>query len=450
MGRPEALGRNSACFCSQKKYSTRAGIVQPFFGLRAKAVSKYIYRTRNTNGEWKQITKEELDSLSLDDGSGILSMHGDYTTINHYIGTFWCHILGAKTFTVLFQLLKHCYGNANRAWPSIQRLADLCGYKKLATIREALDELEKYGFIKIVQVFNQEKRTFESSVYIVRRTTPLISAEQYRELPAWLKREHDEYIAKLLKSSAVQVEEIPDYKNDEEIPFHRKRTSSSPALASESRTSVVRAPYYTRMQPGDQKSVPQDQKSVGNLMDRGSDQKSPPQDPMSAGLQNLMNTGKTEGTDQLSVGGGNEKSGSSRDDRLLPGYLFDPPVNTFEGAEKNKNGGGVDTNGPKKNINEKNTNGTIQNRKSFTPSYTTEEISRFFHQELRGRVHGNSYEVFFSRTQVDRLEGGVLYLITPYALAAHYIPAAYKSMICQLLTEGGIPCHDVVVTCANP
>jgi hypothetical protein len=184
---------------------------------------KYIFKRKNEQGEWVTASSEEVKGITLEDGNYIPDLHYGHTQINHYISTFWSHILGPTPFMIYFQLVKFCYGRTkNHAWPDEETLAMYCGISRRTFDRNIIPLIE-HKLVEVVQVYVRQKgegAKQTTNLYFVRRSTPFISVELYEKLPPILREEHDEFIESLRKSGFVAVHMIPNYTQDDPQDIH--------------------------------------------------------------------------------------------------------------------------------------------------------------------------------------------------------------------------------------
>lgn len=191
----------------------------------------YIFKRRLPDGSVIPITAETAKRITLEDSNHIPDLQGNHTQINHYISSFWFHILGPVPFGILFQLYKMCYGKTkNHAWPKVDTIALYTGIDK-RTVQRNLPILLEHKLVEVLEVWNKKKKKNESNLYFVRRTTPYISLDLYGKLPEELQKEHDEFMDELVKSNYVQVGNIPVYVRQPkqlEIPIENKGGNLTP------------------------------------------------------------------------------------------------------------------------------------------------------------------------------------------------------------------------------
>lgn len=172
-------------------------------------VFTYKVRLKGTE-DWVEISEESYNLLSCEDGNRMPEIQGNKVIITNYLNMFWGRIMGARNFRVFMVLVQFAYGDKDYSYPSLQTLADICAMS-VNTVKSAIRELEELGFVKQVQVYNNEKEESETNVYIVRKTTPFLSIEQYKSLPKKLQEEHRKYLARIEKSERILLTDAPDY-----------------------------------------------------------------------------------------------------------------------------------------------------------------------------------------------------------------------------------------------
>jgi hypothetical protein len=170
---------------------------------------RYVYEIQRPGGNQK-IDREQLLQLTLNTPNAVPHMQGDFTGINHYVGTFWTHFMTPTPFAIYFQLSKMAYGDKEHAFPSVSYLAMLCGCSE-RTIQRNLPVLVDLGFIIILEVWDSVTGEQLPNVYMLSNTTPFISKEQYNQLPERLKYDHDKYMEKIKTKNIMRGEELPTY-----------------------------------------------------------------------------------------------------------------------------------------------------------------------------------------------------------------------------------------------
>lgn len=174
---------------------------------------QYKVRSKvNSTDEWIEIDQDQLNSLSLENGDRMPEIQGNKIIITNYFNMFWGRIMGARNYRVFMVLNQFAYGEKDYSYPSLNMLVDICNMAK-GTVKAAIEELEQLGFIIQVQVYNTEKRENENNIYILRKTVPFLTVDQYKSLPKKMREEHDKYLLNIEKSERITLSNVPDYSN---------------------------------------------------------------------------------------------------------------------------------------------------------------------------------------------------------------------------------------------
>lgn len=168
----------------------------------------YVIRTKSDDN-WKEITLEEFNALTLEDANRMPEIQGNKVIITNYFNTFWGRIMGARNFRVFLVLSQFAYGNKDYSYPSWDTLAEICGMSK-NTVKAAVRTLEDLGFVLQVQVFNKRGEN-ENNIFLLRKTTPFLSIEQYESLPPKMQESHRVYLENIEKSERVVLSNAPTY-----------------------------------------------------------------------------------------------------------------------------------------------------------------------------------------------------------------------------------------------
>lgn len=169
----------------------------------------YRIRLKGTDN-WATIDKEVFNGLSLEDGARMPEIQGSKVIITNYFNMFWGRIMGARNFRVFLVLSQFAYGNKDYSYPSLQTLSDICDMS-VNTVKAAVKALEELGFVLQVQVYNEDKEENENNIYILRKTTPFLSVEQFQSLPRKLQDLHKKYIQGIEESERITLSNAPDY-----------------------------------------------------------------------------------------------------------------------------------------------------------------------------------------------------------------------------------------------
>ena len=151
-------------------------------------------------GEWIEIPEDAVENVTLEhcDDAQVLPMtNGDFVQISNYLMLFWSPIIGSGPLSVYLHLLMHTSGKQT-AWPSRRRLAAECGVST-NSLNRYFEVLESYYLAWKICVEKPDGSN-ESNIYVVRRNIPMLTQEQYDELPEMLKDEHDQLIYNLGRS----------------------------------------------------------------------------------------------------------------------------------------------------------------------------------------------------------------------------------------------------------
>lgn len=141
-------------------------------------------------------------------GESVPYSNRNVINISRYMFWYWMPIIGSDPICLYILLTEYCNDETDICFPKIKDLAQRLD-RSLPTVRKCLAILEENNFIIVINRLNKLKSRRETSpIFKVRQTTPLISSEQYNELPAKLKEKHDEFIANNMSI------EVPEQKHN--------------------------------------------------------------------------------------------------------------------------------------------------------------------------------------------------------------------------------------------
>ncbi|MCR8982432.1 helix-turn-helix domain-containing protein [Brevibacillus laterosporus] len=207
--------------CMRKRTNKKTGIEE-------------IQTYQKTVQEKRFYSEEEVRKFSLEKLRDTLPKeHGNVTYVDNYFLNFWGPILGCQATMVYIYLLQPCYGLKDYCYPDLDTLSAKLKMS-IPTLRSYLKVLEQHGFIMRFWVLNPENHNLmESCLYKVRKTVPMLSAEEIKSLPLELQKEHDKYIAELSESHEIMIQESYDtqqaYKEFEESGKLIKSTKTATA-----------------------------------------------------------------------------------------------------------------------------------------------------------------------------------------------------------------------------
>jgi DNA-binding transcriptional regulator YhcF (GntR family) len=216
--------------------------------------TKLTYKVRLKGTEdWATVNKDQFNSLSLEDGARMPEMQGNKVITTNYFNTYWGRIMGARNFRVFMVLSQFAYGNKDFSYPSLQTLADICDMSP-NTVKTAIKELEELGFVIQVQVLDENEEN-QNNIYIIRKTTPFLSIEQFQSLPKRMQDSHKKYIANIEESERISLSNAPDYPQPK-----KSDTGGSKSKGGGSKFDT----------PPSNKEVPVDNVDIGDNVDKNS------------------------------------------------------------------------------------------------------------------------------------------------------------------------------------
>jgi transcription initiation factor IIE alpha subunit len=98
------------------------------------------------------------------------------------------------------------YGEKDYAFPSVSHLCELTGMSR-RSVQKYLLELADLKFVNIIEVQDAKTNEYDSNIYMLSNTIPFISKEQYDNLPARLKKQHDKFV-EMIKKRKIMKEVI--------------------------------------------------------------------------------------------------------------------------------------------------------------------------------------------------------------------------------------------------
>lgn len=181
---------------------------------RKHGYKKEVIKVRQNIKEY--YTEETIARFQLENHSKLLpDMNGNKTIINNYLLRFWGPTfhprsggIAAYTFIVL---QSYCW-DKDYVWISLDTIgtqitASVNSVKKYLTI------LEDHGFI--IRFWREEETDTNNKGTIlikVRQTLPLLSREQYNNLPLKLRKEHDRFMERIKRESQLEFDLSHNYK----------------------------------------------------------------------------------------------------------------------------------------------------------------------------------------------------------------------------------------------
>jgi hypothetical protein len=179
---------------------------------------EYIHFISKRNGEVKKVKSkhdsererpmhnmyeipfEDIENMNLNNrGEVVPYSHKNVINFSRYMAWYWCPIIGAEACMLYMHLTEYCDDETDICYPKKKDLAEKMN-KTLPTINKLLQILEQNNFIVIIRRLNKLANNKETSpIYKLRQTVPLLSKEQYSQLPDILKKKHDEFMVKFGK-----------------------------------------------------------------------------------------------------------------------------------------------------------------------------------------------------------------------------------------------------------
>ncbi len=183
--------------------------------------------------------EDEVKKFTLDSyGESIPYIDGELTIFNNYYWDFWGHYLTAEGTSLYGHLKRYAYGDKDWCFPNLDLIAAKMD-KSRKTVLTYLDILERYGFAFKFGVLNETRKNVEESpVFKIRKQVPLLTKKliygdpeivipedapphiqkalkrEQKGLPLLLRKEHEKFVEKHLKSNAAE-------KLEKEIDFEK-------------------------------------------------------------------------------------------------------------------------------------------------------------------------------------------------------------------------------------
>jgi hypothetical protein len=180
-----------------KKTITRALAAEGFHGATSfVVVMRDVLRPVEPREHKVKLSPAMIEVIDFDP-----SRNG-YLLVHHYATWFWQPYLGSGPF-LLWQTIR-AYGEANKPWPTVVRLAAHCA----GGDRQKLLGRPDRGQIGWLEMLENErilwcKRSHNKYTYRVLKHLPLLTPAQVSRLPAALQKEHEH----ILKKHALDYEE---------------------------------------------------------------------------------------------------------------------------------------------------------------------------------------------------------------------------------------------------
>ncbi|MFE4029308.1 hypothetical protein ACFX4N_24460 [Priestia sp. YIM B13551] len=130
-------------------------------------------------------------------GESIPFANNGVINVNRYMFTFWTNVIGPECVHLYYLLNEYCNDETDICFPKESELAQRIGISSPTTLRKKLRLLQENNFILIINRLNKLANNKETSpIYKIRQTIPMLSKEQYNQLPKYLKEKHDDFMQK--------------------------------------------------------------------------------------------------------------------------------------------------------------------------------------------------------------------------------------------------------------
>jgi transcriptional regulator with XRE-family HTH domain len=154
--------------------------------------------------DMREIPFRDIVNMNLNkSGESIPFASNGVINVNRYFFTYWTPILGSDACSLYTLLTEYCNDDTDICFPKEKELAERLGLSK-PTVSKKLQLLQDNNFIVVVNRLNKLANNKETSpIYKIRQTIPLLSKEQYKTLPEYLKVKHDKFMDKYGKDTEM-------------------------------------------------------------------------------------------------------------------------------------------------------------------------------------------------------------------------------------------------------
>ena len=177
-----------------------------------------------------------IEHLKLDNyGENVPFTRNNVVNLERYILRYWQPIIGSDAVMLLLNLWEYCNkeDGVDICYPKIPELAIMMNRSK-PVITNTLQKLEDNNFIIIIHRLNKLSNNRETSpVFKLRQTVPLLSREQYRDLPDFLKKKHDDYMVKFCNGA-----EMRNFSHDSNETIDELLSHSDKIISRKTRESI--------------------------------------------------------------------------------------------------------------------------------------------------------------------------------------------------------------------
>jgi hypothetical protein len=156
--------------------------------------------------DMREIPFDDIISLNLNkSGESIPFSNNGVINVNRYLFWFWTPIIGSDCISLYILLSEYCNDETDICYPKESELADRLGLSK-RTIQRKIPILEENNFLLVINRLNRLANNKETSpIYKMRQTIPLLSREQYHQLPDYLKKKHDKFMDRYGRDSHMEA-----------------------------------------------------------------------------------------------------------------------------------------------------------------------------------------------------------------------------------------------------
>lgn len=182
--------------------------------------SKNDSRRKHPKHDMYEIYFDEIESINLDSkGVNIPFARKNVINIERYMFKYWQPIIGSDAIMLYLNLWEYCdeRNGVNMCYPKMSELAQKMG-RSVPNIRKNLTILEENNFTIVIHRLNKLANNGETSpLFILRETVPLLSREQYKQLPPILQKKHDEYMERFAKGAELELFQSNSRRTIEEL-----------------------------------------------------------------------------------------------------------------------------------------------------------------------------------------------------------------------------------------
>ena len=190
--------------------------------------------------------KEEMIEISFRDilkvnlnkrGESIPYTRENVINMERYVLNYWQPLIGSDAVLLYYHLWEYCRieDGIDICWPKVTELMERMKRSK-GNIVKNLQILEDNNFILTVHRIDRKSSKQSSNIYKLRNTIPMLSREQYYQLPEFLQKKHDEYMEKY--GQDVQME-IFKYASSE--TYKALKTEGDKIISAKTRAEIKKA-----------------------------------------------------------------------------------------------------------------------------------------------------------------------------------------------------------------